>query len=464
MTLRHRIFRNTLNALSKWPQCIKKASYLKVMDVLVSCIPEKAHDFNTQEISNTLNALSKWPERTRGVFYLNAIDALIDCIPEKSHDFNAQEIANTLNALSKWPRSMKRVFYSKAIDMLVEGIPERADDFNAQNISNTLNALSKWPNRIKEMSYLKAINALVDCIPERANTFDLQNIANILNAFTKWSECMKKSVYSKAIDILVEGIPERADDFNAQIIVSLALTGCLFQLADSSNFLLIKMREIIKNNEKIILKELDPIIAKQFCQIHRYQPDLMTDELETVIKSDRFKLKFKSEKTIQSKLQQSIFQQLIVSFPKTEFINEYFIDFTRVDIACPKEKILIQVNGPDHYVGKILNLSSQFNKHLFEKLGWSVVIIPYFDWDELSHNKDKQIYLEKKVSSLLKWPLEENRRGVIPCENVNVSDFSSVHYENKKEKALGLFKRKKQVRLQKKIGNIDNYKPLVSQV
>ncbi|MEN9471817.1 MAG: hypothetical protein RL214_1173 [Pseudomonadota bacterium] len=68
-------------------------------------------------------------------------------------------------------------------------------------------------------------------------------------------------------------------------------------------------------------------------------------------------------------------------------------------MASPENKIALQVNGPSHYQGKILNISSRFNNYLLEKLGWSVVVVPYFEWNKLTDD-DKDSYLCNKLSAL----------------------------------------------------------------
>ena len=83
---------NTLNALSKWPECINKVVYSDAIAALVQCIPQTAPNFNAQEISNKLNALNKWPELClwKCLGYLKAINVLISCIPEKMDTFTTQ--------------------------------------------------------------------------------------------------------------------------------------------------------------------------------------------------------------------------------------------------------------------------------------------------------------------------------------------------------------------------------------
>ncbi|MEN9471819.1 MAG: hypothetical protein RL214_1175 [Pseudomonadota bacterium] len=69
-------------------------------------------------------------------------------------------------------------------------------------------------------------------------------------------------------------------------------------------------------------------------------------------------------------------------------------------MASPENKIALQVNGPSHYQGKVLNISSQFNNYLLEKLGWSVVVIPHFEWNNLP-DPEKRTYLRDKLSAFL---------------------------------------------------------------
>ncbi|MDD4893440.1 MAG: RAP domain-containing protein, partial [Candidatus Rickettsiella isopodorum] len=438
---------NTLNALSKWPECIEETAYAKAIDALVQCIPESARYFNTQAIPVILNALSKWPECINKVVYSEAIAALVQCIPQSAPNFNAQDISVTLNALSKWSECINKVVYSEAIDALVQCIPQSAYNFNAQDISNTLNALSKWPECINKVIYSEAFAALVQCILKRARDFNAQDISNILNAMSKWPElCLQDCLgYLKAINVLISCIPEKMDTFTTQIhqISFLTLTWCKFQFLNYSNAQWINKEEIIKklikNNETSIIKELNSITTRQFYQVYLFQPDLIPCRLRETIKCHEFE----SEEIKTSRLQNDVFQHLLAFFPEFKFVAEHFLEFTYVDIAWPEKKILIQVNGPSHYAEKKLNLSSQFNNHLFEKLGWSVVIIPYFDWKELIKDSARKKYLKRKLGFLIKQLSEGNAiKAAILYKNNEKSDINTPSIDDER-KLVKLFNGKR---------------------
>ena len=434
-----------LNRLSKVITQKHFFSYKKNISEIVYLIPY--YNFRPKGISILLNAFSKWPISIHEAPYSKAIKHLIQKILHQTRNFNTQDISNTLNALSKWPECINKIVYSDAIAALVQCIPQTAPNFSAQDISNTLNALSKWPECINKVVYSDAITALVECIPQKNRNFNPQEISNILNALNKWPElCLWKCLgYLKAINVLISCIPEKMDTFTTQIhqISVLTLDWCKFQFLNCSNAQWINKEEIIKklikNNETSIIKELNPITTKQFYQVYLYQPDLIPCRLRETIKHHEFE----SEEIKTSRLQNDVFQHLLAFFPEFKFVAEYFLEFTYVDIACPEKKILIQVNGPSHYAEKKLNLSSQFNNHLFEKLGWSVVIIPYFDWKELIKDSARKKYLKRKLGFLIKQLSEGNAiKAAILYKNNEKSDINTPSIDDER-KLVKLFNGKR---------------------
>ncbi|OJA01057.1 hypothetical protein BEV13_00725 [Rickettsiella grylli] len=137
--------------------------------------------------------------------------------------------------------------------------------------------------------------------------------------------------------MLINCISEKMDTFTIQQISVLTLAWCFFQFLNDSNFQWINneemIKKLIKNNETSIIEELNIISAKQFYQIYLYQPDLIPYSLSETIKNRQFK----SEEITTSRLQNEVFQHLLACFPEFKFVEEHFLEFTYVDIACPEK-------------------------------------------------------------------------------------------------------------------------------
>ena len=393
---------NALNALSKWNISLTETPYRETILCLVRNISQRIHSFNAQDISNSLNALAKWDISANETPYSKAISCLVLSISRQINIFTAQDVSNSLNALSKWDISLTETPYQQSIPCLIRAIPKQIDKLNAQNIANSLNALAKWPILANEKFYKKTILCLLTIIPEKIAYFSAQNLANSLNALAKWRLPIQQKPYRTSLQCLLKQV-EKTVKFNAHEGISLAFALCLFKFIAPDDNLFENNEKIIQSlfarHKKIWLKQLDDTVARQIYQINCYQPNIIPLEFINAIPS--FTSNFKQSRLISSELQKSVLAHL--GQLKLNFVAEYFIKFTHVDLANPKNKVALQVNGPYHYEGEILNVSSQFNNHLLEKLGWSVIMVAYFEWDKLN-NHQKEAYLSDKLSPCIKKP------------------------------------------------------------
>ena len=69
-----------------------------------------------------------------------------------------------------------------------------------------------------------------------------------------------------------------------------------------------------------------------------------------------------------------------------------------LDMAQPSTKTAVEFDGPTHYLksGRP-NGATTFKTRLLEALGWRVIHIPYYEWDELRTRNDKKAYLRQKL-------------------------------------------------------------------
>jgi hypothetical protein len=280
----------------------------------------------------------------------------------------------------------------------------------------------------------------VQIISEKITHFDTQHLANSLSALSKWRLAIQQKRYSIGIACLLKQI-EKTTRFTICDGISIAFALCLFKFTAPDH-------PLFKNNEKIIqslfaqhkkiwLKQLNSTTARQIYQINSYQPHIVPHEFITAIQG--FTPSFKQGNLISSELQKSVLEYL--NHLKLSFVAEYFIKFTHVDLANPNNKLALQVNGPFHYEGKILNVSSQFNNYLLEKLGWSVVMVPYFEWNTLL-NYQKKIYLREKLSPYLK---KSSLHITDPASIKTINRYKSIAIQEAISVSVQAPKRKKEL-------------------
>jgi RAP domain len=116
-----------------------------------------------------------------------------------------------------------------------------------------------------------------------------------------------------------------------------------------------------------------------------------------------------------------------------EMVDEYFInipamdiEIISIDIANVQEKIAIEVDGPYHYVLKIdcidncntnvnvgndngqssvdiefeSNGATMLKRRLLASMGWTVLVVPFWEWHQLDDDRDKEI---EYCQRLLNW-------------------------------------------------------------
>ncbi len=105
-----------------------------------------------------------------------------------------------------------------------------------------------------------------------------------------------------------------------------------------------------------------------------------------------------------SKLHMDVAKTLKKMYVNTSFESEYYTHSYYLDIAFPKEKIGIEVNGPTHYLSGPLNSSKTpecfgrdcLRNAILEKSGWTIISIPFWEWDDLISPEERINYLSDK--------------------------------------------------------------------
>ena len=81
-----------------------------------------------------------------------------------------------------------------------------------------------------------------------------------------------------------------------------------------------------------------------------------------------------------------------------------------LDMAQPGNKVCVEFDGPSHFLttaqspqqSLVPDGSTQFSTRLLRALGWTVVRVPFWEWDPLWHNEPAQdAYLRAKLPVLL---------------------------------------------------------------
>ena len=65
------------------------------------------------------------------------------------------------------------------------------------------------------------------------------------------------------------------------------------------------------------------------------------------------------------------------------------------------ERLAIEVDGPSHFEGREPTSATRFKRRQLKHLGWRLVSVPYWEWDETNH-RDKSTECERRAAYLLR--------------------------------------------------------------
>jgi very-short-patch-repair endonuclease len=333
-------------------------------------------NFNPVLLTVLLNQLSRLiTDETLILHKMDLLDILKFSEEFEINWFDKISIATLFNVFAKWPSLMTEPLCEKIIENFLQHIADHADNFNGQSISIILHSLAKYPP-----------------------------LAN-----SSYRGCSKK-----AIGALLQNIPKELD---SQTIVLISLAFCYFSYFRQLEFNTHK-KTIIELLGTLELKKLPDVAINQLQQIFIYAPELIQCKKDALHLAKISREDFIYEEDPLSPESSSLHKNVYACLKQChlpesfgEFINEYRIGHTFVDIANPEKHLCIQVNGPSHYIGEgkrqRLNNKSQFAQHLLKKQGWKVLTINYKDWQTMS-STEKKIYLSGLLAPYFKRATSQN--------------------------------------------------------
>lgn len=74
-----------------------------------------------------------------------------------------------------------------------------------------------------------------------------------------------------------------------------------------------------------------------------------------------------------------------------------------VDMALPSKKIVIEADGPTHFTcntKKPLGATA-LKRRLLKKLGWNLLVVPYYEWNTQASQDEQDTYMSGKLESIL---------------------------------------------------------------
>ncbi|WP_146000302.1 DUF1601 domain-containing protein, partial [Endozoicomonas acroporae] len=342
---------------------------------LLPCVNAQKDQFIPQHIANLLwamaklvdNGLEQTPELTQ------AMTALLPHVNTQRDQFVPQHIANLLWAMAKLIDSRQDWLpgLNEAVAALLPRVNVQKDQFNAQGITNLLWAITKLvDNGLEQTPELKAaLAALLAHVNAQKEQFNAQGIANLLWAMAKLGEFVELAVVTSTFESFVYRISGNPQLSEQEIWKSLwgVMVCCARLYLDSHaknnvlekhmGDLFTRLKNTAPNNE-----ENQCTIAMAASWLGRACP--VAPHYQAII----------------SKPQSVVRNQLHSCIPSLKIEEEKSLSsLPPVDLLLPDHNIVIEVQGPFHYVSgdfKTRNGSTLLKIALLQKAGFEVFEIP----------------------------------------------------------------------------------------
>uniref|UniRef100_UPI0013D3B8DD RAP domain-containing protein n=1 Tax=Endozoicomonas acroporae TaxID=1701104 RepID=UPI0013D3B8DD len=333
-------------------------------------------NFKPQEISNLLWAMAKLVdsglEKTPEL--KDAVAALLPHVNAQKDQFIPQHIANLLWAMAKLMDNghEQTPEFNEAVVALLPCVIVQKANFNPQEIANLLWAMAKLVDNGQEQTpgLNEAVVALLPLVNAQKDQFNAQGIANLLWATAKLGELIELNLATSSFESLVYRISENFQFSQEEISMSLwGVMVCCAKLALVAN----------ANKNNVLEKHMDDLLTR----LENTSPE--NAEMQSIIAMAASWLGracpvVPNYQTTISKTQADFRDQLQLSIPSLKIEEEKSLNsLPPVDLLLPDHNMVIEVQGPSHYVGgdfKTRNGSTLLKIALLQKSGFEVIEIP----------------------------------------------------------------------------------------
>ncbi|MBO9496864.1 DUF1601 domain-containing protein [Thalassotalea sp. G20_0] len=333
-------------------------------------------NFNPKQIANLLWSMVKLVDNGQEWIpgLIEALAALLPLVNANIADFNPQEIANLLWVMAKLLDNGQEqtAELNNAVASLLPHVNAMKGQFNARDIANLLWAMAKLMENGQEQTpeLNKSMAALLPLVNEQKDQFIPKHIANLLWAMAKMGELVELNVFTSTFESLVCKISEKPQLSQQDIFMSLwGVMVCCARLTLVSD----------PNKNNALEKHMDAL----FTRLENTYPDNHEDQSMMAMAASWLGKAcpvIPHYRTTMSK-RQSDFRDLLQSrIPSLQIEEEKSLNsLPPVDLLLPDHNMVIEIQGPSHYVGgdfKTRNGSTLLKITLLQKSGFEVIEIP----------------------------------------------------------------------------------------
>ncbi|WP_422450728.1 MULTISPECIES: DUF1601 domain-containing protein [unclassified Endozoicomonas] len=348
----------------------------EALGALLPHVNAQKANFKPQGIANLLWAMAKLmdnrQEQTPGL--KAAVATLLPHVKALKANFKPQEITNLLWAMAKLVDNgqAQTPELKQAVAALLPHVNAQNDQFNAKDVAIQLWAMAKLVINGQELTpeLNEALTVLLSQVNAKKNQFIPQHISHLLWAMAKLGELVELNVVKSTSELLVYQISKCPQLSQQEISMSLwgALV-CCARLSPDSN----------ANKNSLLEKHMDDL----FTRLENAFPNNEEDQSIIAMAASwlgRACPIVPHYQTNMSKPQTAFRDQLQSCIPSLKIAAERSLNsLPPVDLLLPDHNIIIEVQGPSHYLCGDFNTrtgSTLLKIALLQKAGFEVIEIP----------------------------------------------------------------------------------------
>ena len=296
-------------------------------------------------------------------------------IEEHAAAFNHVNVATAFRKLLQAPRAgMPRGVVEHSLEALEQRALQTMEDFGPQAIANTLHMMAKKRYRPANTALLPALEGRLRAVAGESTPQDIAN--------TLWAACFF------AID-------------SPQVLGGLlaAFGDSLLPSADLSQF---DERGLCQLHQVFLMCSLDADVRGSLPESIRRLKDRLGDACRAAfVESSDYVTESRLQKDVSQAMQR---MELVVEeeyrCPKSGYSIDIRVRKSSAHGSSEAEGWAVEVDGPYHFLScKSPNGATLIKQRLLDLLGYNLVSVPYWEWDELLQDKRAQeAYLRSKLA------------------------------------------------------------------
>jgi len=389
---------NTLWAVATMGQQVPASQLLQVL----SAFSRQLADAKPQEISNTLWAVATMGQQVPA----KQLQALLSAFSAKLADAKPQNISNTLWAIA----TMGHQLSEEHLQDFVMAFTVHLEAASMQELANTLWACAKQQYAPQQL--LAAVERRQHSFQQQLTTTAPMALSGIAYACGQLGYCSKLlpgALLQAAADRCRQ---EGAKAFGTQGLANLCWSAAVLDLQQYAPQVLELAAAC-----STVWSAMQPEELRQLYQVHMWLIDsqvsgglsgvLTPQQLQQCRKEWELRLAAIAKASM---LQQQVFaalQQLPPgTFRQQPVMEQRTADGAfSIDIAVTTaagSQVAIEVDGPSHFLrpDNTLDGRTQSRNKALAARGWSVVTVPYFEWNGLQPGQQQQAYLLDKLPAV----------------------------------------------------------------